>query len=109
MNAVLVPLPDGRWLALEPGELRAALTRAEGLGFGPNVAPATPPVAPAELCDSREMGRALGVADTWVEAAAKTGEIPCVRVGRYLRFDRTAVLRALANGRHADPYSATTT
>ena len=107
MSAVLVPLPDGRWLALEAGELRAALSRAEALGFGSNTPPATPPVAPVELCDSREMARALGVADTWVEAAAKSGEIPCVRVGRYLRFDRTAVLAALANGRHADLYAAT--
>ena len=48
------------------------------------------------------MGERLGVTPEWCEAAAKTGEIPSLRVGRYLRFDPAQVLASLQKRRHAD-------
>ena len=102
MTDILVPLPDGRWLALAPEALRSALDRAEGMGFGPSAAPAQAPVAAEALLDSRAMGERLGVTPEWCEAAAKTGEIPSLRVGRYLRFDPAQVLASLQKRRHAD-------
>lgn len=30
----------------------------------------------------------LNVRESWVRAAARTGQLPCVRVGRHLRFSR---------------------
>ena len=103
MNSVLIPLPDGRWLALTNEELCTALRRAEGMGFPPNAAPAAPLVAGDEpLCDSRAMGERLGVSAEWCEAAAARGEIPSVRVGRYLRFDPAQVMTVITNRRHAD-------
>ena len=30
----------------------------------------------------------LNVRESWVRAAARTGRLPCVRVGRHLRFSR---------------------
>jgi excisionase family DNA binding protein len=33
----------------------------------------------------------LSVPKTWVLESARTGAIPCVRLGRYVRFDETDV------------------
>ncbi|MBA2383682.1 MAG: helix-turn-helix domain-containing protein [Actinobacteria bacterium] len=48
----------------------------------------------------------LGVPPRWVAAGAREGRIPCVRLGRYVRFDRGDVLAWLERCKH--PGRATT-
>lgn len=97
----LVPIPYGNgYLMLTLREFQTALSR--GLVGRPSEAPATDGTQDDQLVDAAHMGRLLGVADTWVEQAAKTGRIPAVRVGRYLRFLPRAVLAALQERGHAD-------
>jgi hypothetical protein len=97
-DRVIVFLPDGRPLALGEAEFRAALAAGEAFA-----APAQPPVAgqgsaPERLLDSRQLGELLGVGDTWLEGAAKRGDIPSVRIGKALRFEPAAVLAVLRAG-----------
>jgi hypothetical protein len=102
---VIVFLPDGRPLALGEAEFRAALVAGEAFA-----APAQAPFAgqgeaSERLIDSRQLGELLGVGDTWLEGAAKRGEIPSVRIGKALRFEPAAVLGVLRAG-HADNRTA---
>jgi excisionase family DNA binding protein len=94
-NAVIVAVPmgDGRWLALRRPEFDAALARAADL----NLNAASPVAAPASepLLNSRELAALTGVGDTTLEALAKRGEIPSVRIGKALRFSGDEVLAAL--------------
>lgn len=39
------------------------------------------------LVDSKIVAAELGVPKTWVEAQARAGAIPHVRLGRYVRYD----------------------
>lgn len=48
-------------------------------------------LTPAELAD------ALRVPRSWVYSAVRTGRIPVMRVGRYLRFNLGAVIEALGD------------
>lgn len=50
------------------------------------------------LKTAQELAEVLNVAVTWVWRAARLGLIPCIRVGKYMRFDLQAVLVALAEG-----------
>lgn len=47
------------------------------------------------LVDAKVIAEDLGVKESWVREAARQGRIPCVHVGRWVRFDRTAVARVL--------------
>lgn len=44
-------------------------------------------VAPARLVDASEIAARLGVPKSWVLESARSGAMPCVRLGRYVRFD----------------------
>jgi excisionase family DNA binding protein len=39
------------------------------------------------LLDAGEVAERLGVPKSWVLESARSGAIPCVRLGRYVRFD----------------------
>ena len=39
------------------------------------------------LVDAGEVAARLGVPKSWVLESARSGAIPCVRLGRYVRFD----------------------
>jgi len=39
------------------------------------------------LLDAKEIAERLGVPETWVRESARSGAMPCVRLGRYVRFD----------------------
>jgi excisionase family DNA binding protein len=39
------------------------------------------------LVDAKEIATRLGVPETWVRESARSGAIPHVRLGRYVRFD----------------------
>jgi len=44
------------------------------------------------LLDVKELAAYLGVKPSWVYGKVATGELPCIRVGRYLRFRLSDVL-----------------
>jgi excisionase family DNA binding protein len=58
---------------------------------------ATRPVGNAEisladpLLRPEEVARLLSVKPSWVYEKVRAGELPCLRVGRHLRFTRTMV------------------
>jgi len=52
-------------------------------------------VHPGKLLDAKAMAERLDVPESWLREHARHGRIPCRYVGRYMRFDPTAVLRAL--------------
>jgi excisionase family DNA binding protein len=43
------------------------------------------------LLDAKVIAERLGVPETWVRESARSGAMPCVRLGRYVRFDRADV------------------
>jgi hypothetical protein len=92
-HLIAIPMPDGRWIALTPEALRDALEAARDLGLG-----ATPAQAavvgggtPERWLDSQELEEATGVHSTTWEARAKTGEVPCLRTGKCVRFKLSEV------------------
>lgn len=92
-DRVLVPLPSGQWLALEPEAFRQALTDGASIAASP-VATAQPNDEP--LMDAEQLAAVLGIPQTWIEDRARRGEIPSIRAGRWRRFSRRAVEQALA-------------
>jgi excisionase family DNA binding protein len=47
------------------------------------------------LVDAAEVAERLGVPKSWVLESARAGALPCVRLGRYVRFDGDDVDRWL--------------
>ncbi len=47
------------------------------------------------LLDAKAMAERLQVPESWLREHARQGRIPCVYVGRYMRFDPERVRRAL--------------
>jgi excisionase family DNA binding protein len=47
------------------------------------------------LLDAKAVADRLGVPETWVRESARSGAMPCVRLGRYVRFDLADVERWL--------------
>jgi excisionase family DNA binding protein len=39
------------------------------------------------LLDAKEIAERLGIPESWVRESARSGAIPHVRLGRYVRFD----------------------
>jgi excisionase family DNA binding protein len=91
-DRVLVPLPDGRWLSLDREAFEAAL--AAGVEFAPAVGAPAAPTGP-RLLTSEQLAEQTSIPATWFEEAARRDEIPCVRVGKYVRFDLDEVLSSL--------------
>jgi hypothetical protein len=50
----------------------------------------------SELLDAAAMAARLCVPETWLRTKERTGHIPGVRIGRYVRFRPTDVERALS-------------
>jgi excisionase family DNA binding protein len=101
-DRVLIPLPDGRWLALE------AEAFSEALEAGALAAqlPSNDYARDDEpLLDPEQMAAALSLPVTWIEQAARERRIPSIQAGRWRRFKRSEVERALtalsANGKHS--------
>ena len=51
------------------------------------------------LVTVKEVARHLHVPESWVYSKSERREIPCIRVGRYVRFDLDAVLASFAEAR----------
>lgn len=94
-DRVLIPLPGIGTLALSAEAYQAAL--AEGLRL--SVSPAASPAATASdgepLLNAGELARVLNLPKSCVYEKARIGEFPSVRVGKHVRFRRSAVLEAI--------------
>lgn len=54
---------------------------------------------PTDILTADEVAVLLRLDRKTVYTAAKSGLLPCLRIGRLLRFSRTAVLQCVAQGR----------
>ena len=94
-DRIVVGLPDGRWLAMDQEAFELAVRAGSDL-VG---APATDqPLADTRLLTSEQIAEQLSVPATWVEEAARRGDIPSIRAGRYVRFSFADVLHTLKHG-----------
>ena len=97
---VLVPLPDGRWLALTREAFGEALAAGAEVIAAPTRSAVAQPDHSEPLLEAAELAEVLKLPETWLVQAAKEQRIPSVQAGRWRRFKRSAVERALAaNGR----------
>ncbi|MGH7068859.1 MAG: helix-turn-helix domain-containing protein [Acetobacteraceae bacterium] len=94
-DRVLIPLSDGRWLALAPEQLSQALEAGAAVMGGPQSSTQAGEAEP--LMDAVQLAEALSLPTTWIEQAAREGRIPSVQAGRWRRFRRSAVEEALAS------------
>ena len=86
-------------ICLEANDLRCALERGRGLFPAPD---AQPEAAPERLMTAAELAAATSVPQSWWEAAARRGEVPCRLIGRYPRFVWSEILECEAfKGRSA--------
>ena len=51
-----------------------------------------PEVPVEKLVDVREMAQILNVPVSWLYERTRLGTVPCVRIGKYVRFDPAEVL-----------------
>jgi excisionase family DNA binding protein len=101
-DRVLVPLPDGRWLALTPEALRDALAEGSKLIAAPVTSASVVQQTEEQLLDAEQLAEVLALPVTWIEQAAREQRIPSIQAGRWRRFRRSVVEHALcANGKDA--------
>ena len=53
--------------------------------------------APAGLVNAAQAAAALDVPESWLRSQARTGKLPSVRCGKYVRFDIAEIKLHLAN------------
>ena len=90
--------------------LLAGLAEAEAVAWMRLVAPpvVAANTAPANLLTAKQMATQLDVHESWLREHARQGDIPCVHVGRYVRFDPEQVLAVLkSTGDHRIPETVT--
>ncbi len=63
---------------------------------GPSTAIARATLAEGPLLRPDEAAHLLSVKTSWVYEAVRTGRVPCVRVGRHIRFTRAMLEEWLA-------------
>jgi hypothetical protein len=83
-DRIAVPLPDGRWLALDREAFDAALVAGAELTAGALPSRALPAAEP--LVDADQAAAQLSVSARWLEDSARAGIIPHHRLGRFTRF-----------------------
>jgi excisionase family DNA binding protein len=94
-------LPDTRWAVSLPIDsvpaAIAALAALQGVLAARMLEHESnaPGNVPCELIDAPALAARLGVAVSNVRSAARSGRIPSVRIGRYVRFDAAAVRQSL--------------
>jgi excisionase family DNA binding protein len=60
-------------------------------------------LADGPLLRPEEAANLLAVKTSWIYDAVRTGRLPCIRVGRHIRFTRGILQEWLAEQRHASP------
>lgn len=99
-----MPLPglddgfDLQQLVRLPTEKLSAITAALAAELCARLLKAGPTPAPEStvgLLAAPAMAQLLNVHESWIRSQARAGLIPCVRVGRYVRFDPAVVTRAI--------------
>ena len=75
------------------GELEAA----KAVAWARLTTPAPSPTqnTNGELVNAKTMAERLHVPESWLREHARRGRIPCIYVGRYMRFSPTAVTESL--------------
>ena len=92
---VLIPLPGVGTLELTREQYEAAL---RPITTAPAAVDATAGDQPAvRLVNAKVLSGQLSLPVSCIYAYAKAGRIPCVRVGKHVRFDPGAVRAALAS------------
>jgi excisionase family DNA binding protein len=89
-DRVILPLPGIGTLELTREAYEAALRPLAA----PQSAAATAPSA-TDLVSAKALANRLSLPISCVYEYARAGRIPCVRAGRHVRFNPTAVLQAL--------------
>lgn len=89
-DRILIPLPGIGTLALSREAFEAALAEGSKAVTAP-----TPP-ADEPLLNAAELAASLSLPRTWIEERTRRGELPCIRAGRWIRYNRRAVEAALS-------------
>ncbi len=92
---MLNPLPGIGTLALSADAYQAALVEGARVGAAPGASPVSTVADGESLLDAGELARALNLPKSCVYEKARSGAFPTVRVGKHVRFRRSAVLAAL--------------
>ena len=82
--------PDARKARLGPFFVSRNL---EGKMTAPTASPVLSPLA-----DAHDLAAETGIPLSRVWQLARSGELPCIRLGRAMRFDREVVAQWLRNG-----------
>lgn len=96
-ETVIIPMPDGRALALELAAYQAALDRGREI-VGARSEAATAALAD-QILDAHGMEQLTGVPESWWLEAARGDRVPCIRAGKYVRFRVAAAIAALEGAR----------
>ena len=94
-DRLLIPLPDGRWLALSPEVFQEALTAGAALSLAPATSGAVQASAAEPLLEAEELATVLKLPVTWLKQAAREHRIPSIQASRWRRFRRSEVEAAL--------------
>ena len=90
-DRVLIPLPDGRWLALSPTELCEASARANDMTVALGLAP-QPTLAPSKEGQETswlsvdEIAQRSGLKKSWLYQEIRNDRLPYKRFGRQVRI-----------------------
>jgi hypothetical protein len=83
-NRLLIPLSNGRWLALTHEQFVEA--EQAGHEFFPTLTPNPPVPGEDSLLTAEQLEQRTSVPASWWEQAARENRVPHVRIGRYVRF-----------------------